>query len=228
MAAALEQAIKEKSAVVGVVGLGYVGLPLIRAFVAAGFRTMGFDVDRGKVEKLLAGKSYIGHIASEWINDCIHSKKFTPTADMQRLAEPDVLLICVPTPLSESRDPDLAYVEATARQIAAVLRRGQLVVLESTTYPGTTRDVVLPILAHSGLKLGSDYFLAYSPEREDPGNPNYTASGIPKVVGGCEPASARLAAALYANAVVNVVPVSSCEVAEACKILENTYRSVNI
>ena len=228
MSSALEQAIKEKSAVVGVVGLGYVGLPLIRAFVSAGFHTMGFDVDQGKVDKLLAGKSYIGHIASEWINDCIHSKTFTPTADMKRLAEPDVLLICVPTPLSESRDPDLAYVEATARQIAAVLRRGQLVVLESTTYPGTTRDVVLPILAQSGLKLGSDYFLAYSPEREDPGNPNFTASGIPKVVGGCEPASARLAAAVYANAVVNIVPVSSCEVAEACKILENTYRSVNI
>jgi UDP-N-acetyl-D-glucosamine dehydrogenase len=228
MASALEQAIKEKTAVVGVVGLGYVGLPLIRAFVAAGFRTMGFDVDQGKVDKLLAGKSYIGHIASEWINDCTQSKMFTPTSDMKRMAEADVLLICVPTPLSESRDPDLAYVEATARQIAAVLRKGQLVVLESTTYPGTTRDVVLPILAESGLKPGSDFFLAYSPEREDPGNPNFTASGIPKVVGGCEPISARLAAALYANAVVNIVPVSSCEVAEACKILENTYRSVNI
>jgi UDP-N-acetyl-D-glucosamine dehydrogenase len=138
------------------------------------------------------------------------------------------LLICVPTPLSDSRDPDLAYVEATARQIAAVLRPGQLVVLESTTYPGTTRDVVLPILAERGLKLGSDFYLAYSPEREDPGNPNYTASGIPKVVGGMEPTSARLAEALYAHAVVNVVPVTSCEVAEACKILENTYRSVNI
>jgi UDP-N-acetyl-D-glucosamine dehydrogenase len=228
MHSALEQSIRDKTAVVGVVGLGYVGLPLIRAFIGAGFRTVGFDVDRSKVDKLLAGQSYIGHIPSEWITDCIEHKKFQPTADMARLAEADCLLICVPTPLSESRDPDLTYVEATARQIAAVLRRGQLVVLESTTYPGTTRDVVLPILNERGLKLGSEFYLAYSPEREDPGNPNYTASGIPKVVGGIEPNSARLAEALYAHAVVNIVPVSSCEVAEACKILENTYRSVNI
>ncbi len=228
MTTRLEQAIAGKSAIVGVVGLGYVGLPLIRAFVAAGFRTMGFDVDKGKVDKLLAGQSYIGHISSEWITECIETKKFQPTADLKRLAEADCLLICVPTPLSDSRDPDLAYVEATARQIAAVLRPGQLVVLESTTYPGTTRDVVLPILAERGLKLGTDFYLAYSPEREDPGNPNYTASGIPKVVGGMEPTSARLAEALYSHAVVNVVPVTSCEVAEACKILENTYRSVNI
>ncbi|HEY2895251.1 MAG TPA: nucleotide sugar dehydrogenase [Pirellulales bacterium] len=228
MAIPLEQAIADRTAVVGVVGLGYVGLPLIRAFIAAGFRTMGFDVDNSKVEKLLAGQSYIGHIPGEWISECIHSKKFVPTADMKRLAEADALLICVPTPLSDSRDPDLAYVEATARQIAAVLRPGQLVVLESTTYPGTTRDVVLPILAARGLKLGNDYFLAYSPEREDPGNPDFSASGIPKVVGGMEPSSARLAEALYANAVVHVVPVANCEVAEACKILENTYRSVNI
>ena len=228
MAIALEQAIRDKTAVVGVVGLGYVGLPLIRAFVAAGFRTMGFDVDQSKVDRLLAGQSYIGHIPSEWIRECIAGKRFTATADMKRLAEADALFICVPTPLSESRDPDLAYIEATARQIAAVLRPGQLVVLESTTYPGTTRNVVLPILAERGLKLGSEYFLAYSPEREDPGNPNYTASGIPKVVGGTEPRSARLAESLYATAVVNIVPVSNCEVAEACKILENTYRSVNI
>ncbi len=228
MAMQLEKAIQDKTAIVGVVGLGYVGLPLIRAFIAAGYRTMGFDVDHSKVEQLLAGKSYIGHIPSEWINDCVQSKKFTPTSDLKRLAEADALLICVPTPLSESRDPDLAYVEATARQIAAVLRTGQLVVLESTTYPGTTRDVVVPILDERGLKLGTEYFVAYSPEREDPGNPNFTASGIPKVVGGIEPTSARLAEALYSKAVVNIVPVSSCEVAEACKILENTYRSVNI
>jgi UDP-N-acetyl-D-glucosamine dehydrogenase len=228
MTSALEQKIRDKSAIVGVVGLGYVGLPLIRAFIAAGFRTMGFDVDQSKVDRLLAGKSYIGHIPSEWITDCIEKKKFVPTADMKRLAEADCLLICVPTPLSESRDPDLAYVEATAQQIAAVLRPGQLVVLESTTYPGTTRDVVLPILQKRGLKAGSDFYLAYSPEREDPGNPNYTASGIPKVVGGIDETSAALAESLYAHAVVNVVPVANCEVAEACKILENTYRSVNI
>ena len=146
MAHDLEQAIREKRAVVGVIGLGYVGLPLIRAFVAAGYKTMGFDVDATKVEKLLAGQSYIGHITSEWIADCVKSGKFTPTADMKRMTEADCLLICVPTPLSDSRDPDLYYVEATARQVAATLRPGQLVVLESTTYPGTTRDVVLPIL----------------------------------------------------------------------------------
>jgi len=228
MAPSLEQAIRDKKALVGVIGLGYVGLPLIRAFVNAGYRTMGFDVEAAKVKRLLAGESYIGHIPSKWIADCVNSGKFTPTADMSRLKEPDALLICVPTPLSESRDPDLAYVEATARQIAATLRPGQLVVLESTTYPGTTRDVVLPILAAAGLAVGKDYFLAYSPEREDPGNPNFSASGIPKVVGGIDATSAKLAEALYGNAVVNIVPVSSCEVAEACKILENTYRSVNI
>ncbi len=228
MANALEQAIADKKAVVGIVGLGYVGLPLIRAFIAAGYRTMGFDVDAGKVEKLLAGQSYIGHIPSAWINDCVQSGKFVPTSDMKRMAEADALLICVPTPLSDSRDPDLAYVEATAEQISAALRPGQLVVLESTTYPGTTRDVVVPILDKSGLKLGSDYYVAYSPEREDPGNPDYSASGIPKVVGGMDETSARLAGSLYSKAVVNIVPVSSCEVAEACKILENTYRSVNI
>jgi UDP-N-acetyl-D-glucosamine dehydrogenase len=228
MGRSLEQAIREKTAVVGVIGLGYVGLPLIRAFIAAGYRTMGFDVDSTKVERLLAGQSYIGHISGEWIAECIKNKSFSPTADMRRMAEADALLICVPTPLSDSRDPDLSYIEATTRQIAAALRPGQLVVLESTTYPGTTRDVVLPILAERGLAVGSDYFLAYSPEREDPGNPNYTASGIPKVVGGIEPTSAKLAELLYGAAVVNTVPVSSCEVAEACKILENTYRSVNI
>ncbi len=228
MTSTLEKAIREKTAIVGVIGLGYVGLPLIRAFVDAGFRTMGFDVDQTKVDRLLAGESYIGHIAPEWITECLEKKSFQPTSDMARLAEADCLLICVPTPLSDSRDPDLSYVEATARQIAEVIRPGQLVVLESTTYPGTTRDVILPILQAPGLKLGSEFFVAYSPEREDPGNPDYTASGIPKVVGGVDPVSAQLAEALYQHAVVNIVPVSSCEVAEACKILENTYRSINI
>ncbi|MEX2142019.1 MAG: nucleotide sugar dehydrogenase [Pirellulales bacterium] len=224
----LKQAIADKKALVGVVGLGYVGLPLIRAFVAAGYRTQGYDIDQSKVQRLLAGESYIGHIPSPWIADCIASRRFEPTADMQRLGEADALLICVPTPLSESRDPDLSYVESTARMIAAVLRPGQLIVLESTTYPGTTRDVVLPILEQSGLKAGRDFFLAYSPEREDPGNADYTASGIPKVVGGIDAPSLELALALYSQAVVTTVPVSSCEVAEACKIVENTYRSVNI
>jgi UDP-N-acetyl-D-glucosamine dehydrogenase len=226
--ASLEQSIRDKSARIGVVGLGYVGLPLIRAFVGAGFSTMGFDVDSAKVDQLLAGRSYIGHIPSPWIAECIEGGRFVPTSDMQRLCVPDALLICVPTPLTESRDPDLRYVEATAQQIAEVLRPGQLIVLESTTYPGTTRDVLLPILSASGMKPGEDFFLAYSPEREDPGNPDFSADAIPKVVGGIDAASRRVAELLYRQAVVSVVPVSGCEVAEACKILENTYRSVNI
>ncbi|NIL97090.1 MAG: nucleotide sugar dehydrogenase [Planctomycetales bacterium] len=228
MADDLSQRIEDRSAIVGVIGLGYVGLPLIQAFAAAGLRTMGFDVDQAKVDRLLAGESYIGHIPSSAIAELILTERFLPTADMQRLGEPDVLLICVPTPLNDSRDPDLSYVEATARQIAGSLRAGQLVVLESTTYPGTTRDVVLPILQSSGLKVGRDFYLAYSPEREDPGNPDFSAQGIPKVVGGLDTASSDLAAALYNTAVVAVVPVSSPEIAEACKIIENTYRSVNI
>jgi len=220
--------IADKTAKVGVIGLGYVGLPLLQAFIKAGFDTIGYDIDQAKVDRLLAGESYIKHIPSDWIADWLAAKHFMATADMRRLNEADALLICVPTPLNESRDPDLSCVESTARQIAAVLRPGQLVVLESTTYPGTTRDVVLPILAESGLTVGQDYFLAFSPEREDPGNPDFSASRIPKVVGGMDAVSRDLAVALYSPAVVKTVPVSSCEVAEACKILENTYRSVNI
>ena len=200
----------------------------MKAFAQVGLKTMGFDVDGRKVAQLKKKESYIKHIPSEWIASCIDNGMFEPTDNMQRLSEPEALLICVPTPLSESRDPDLSYVTSTAEKIAAVLRPGQLVVLESTTYPGTTRDVVLPLLEKSGLKVGQDFFLAYSPEREDPGNPDYTASGIPKVVGGIDEASAALARSLYSHAVVKIVPVSNCEVAEACKILENTYRSVNI
>jgi UDP-N-acetyl-D-glucosamine dehydrogenase len=216
------------TAVVGVIGLGYVGLPLIHAFVDAGFRVLGFDVDQNKVDRLLAGDSYIQHIPSDWISECVTEKKFEPTADMARLREADAILICVPTPLSDSRDPDLTYVESTTRQIAKTLRPGQLVILESTTYPGTTRDVMLPILVESGLEAGTDFFVAYSPEREDPGNADFTARSIPKVVGGINEASRDLAVALYGKAVVEVVPVSTCEVAEACKIIENTYRAVNI
>ena len=224
----LANLIAQKQAVVGIVGLGYVGLPLIRAFVKAGFRTMGFDVDQTKINRLRSGESYIGHIESSWIASCVKEERFQPTSDMSELPQADVLLICVPTPLTDSRDPDLQYIESTAQQIATELRAGQLIVLESTTYPGTTREVVLPILAQSGLKVGQDFFLAYSPEREDPGNPDYSASGIPKVIGGIDPQSLKLAADLYSHAVVSTVQVSSCEVAEACKIVENTYRSVNI
>lgn len=224
----LEAAIRDKSARIGVIGLGYVGLPLINAYISAGFRCLGYDVDRNKIDSLNAGKSYIQHIESAKIAKWIAEEQLAATDDMQRLSESDVLLICVPTPLSDSRDPDLRYVEGTARAIAAALRPGQLIVLESTTYPTTTRDVLLPILAESGLKAGKDFFVAYSPEREDPGNPDYSAAGIPKVVGGIDEQSGRLAELLYSQAIVKVIPVSSPEVAEACKILENTYRAVNI
>lgn len=217
-----------QTALVGVIGLGYVGLPLIRAFMKAGFSLIGFDTDPGKVESLLAGRSYIKQVPDTWVEDWIGSGRFTVTTDMARLAEPDALLICVPTPLGKGREPDLSFVESTTSSIASALRPGQLVVLESTTYPGTTRDVMLPILSRSGLHVGKDFFLAYSPEREDPGNPNYWAEDIPKLVGGLDPQSADLAVALYRKAIVQVIPVSSCEVAEAAKILENTYRAVNI
>ncbi len=225
---ALEQKIRDKSAIVGVIGLGYVGLPLLNAFIKAGFKTMGFDIDQKKVDALLQGQSYIKHIPAEMIGQWLTSKQFTPTSDMSRLKEADCILICVPTPLNESRDPDMTYIEGTTEAIRAALRPGQLVVLESTTYPTTTRDVVLPILSKTGLKSGSDYFLAFSPEREDPGNPDFQAQRIPKVVGGLDPISGKLAEQLYGHAIVKVIPVSSAEIAEACKILENTYRCVNI
>jgi UDP-N-acetyl-D-glucosamine dehydrogenase len=224
----LHAAIQDKSARIGIIGLGYVGLPLANAFINAGFTVLGFDVDQDKVDLLAAGESYIKHISSETVSGWLNAGQFEATSDQARMSEADALLICVPTPLSESRDPDLQYVEGTARAIAATLRPGQLVVLESTTYPTTTRNVVLPLLAESGLAVGSDYFLAYSPEREDPGNPDYSAAGIPKVVGGIDEPSSQVAAALYEQAIVQVVPVGSPEVAEACKILENTYRAVNI
>ena len=228
MREALEQKIRDKKAVVGVIGLGYVGLPLLNAFIKAGFKTMGFDIDQRKVDTLLKGQSYIKHIPAEMIANWLTSQQFEPTSDMSRLKEADCILICVPTPLNESRDPDMSYIEGTTEAIRAALRPGQLVVLESTTYPTTTRDVVLPILSKTGLKSGSDYFLAFSPEREDPGNPDFQAQRIPKVVGGLDPISGKLAEQLYGHAIVKVIPVSSAEVAEACKILENTYRCVNI
>ncbi len=212
---------------VGIIGLGYVGLPLARTFCDRGIAVLGFDVDPAKVERLGRGESYIKHIPAETIR-AMRQGLFDATSDFRRLDEPDVIIICVPTPLTDARDPDLTYVVSSARSIADRLRPGQLVVLESTTYPGTTREVVLPILAAGGLRPGSDFFLAFSPEREDPGNPQFSAPTIPKVVGGLDPASLALAAALYGRVVVRVVPVSSPEVAEASKILENTYRAVNI
>jgi UDP-N-acetyl-D-mannosaminuronate dehydrogenase/intein/homing endonuclease len=225
--ARLLAAIESREIRVGIIGLGYVGLPLARAFADAGYRVLGFDTDPAKVEKLAKGQSYIGHISDQSVAS-MTANGFEATDQFDRLGEPDAVIICVPTPLTEARDPDLGYVVASAQAIADRLRSGQLVVLESTTYPGTTRDVVLPILEAGGLRAGSDFFLAFSPEREDPGNPTFSAPTIPKVVGGLDPASLEVALALYGRVVVRVVPVSGPEVAEACKILENTYRAVNI
>jgi UDP-N-acetyl-D-glucosamine dehydrogenase len=219
--------IQNRTARVGIIGLGYVGLPLARAFATAGLPVLGFDIDTQKVDRLNRGESYIGQIPNASIQ-AMRANRFEATADFDRLAEADAILICVPTPLTESREPDLTYVVNSTRAIAATLRRGQLIVLESTTYPTTTRNVVLPILAESGLRVGEDFFLAFSPEREDPGNRNHSVTNIPKVVGGLDARTTALAASLYGQIVGQVVRVSSPEVAEACKILENTYRAVNI
>ncbi|MFW6155144.1 MAG: nucleotide sugar dehydrogenase [Planctomycetota bacterium] len=224
----LLEKVESKKALIGVVGLGYVGLPLVREFAAAGMKVLGFDVDPAKVKALMAGRSYIEHIPASAIKGMLAEKQFTATADPKRLAKADAILIAVPTPLTKMREPDMTYVESTARTIAKVLRRGQLIVLESTTYPGTTKEVMLPILAESGLKVGRDFFLAYSPEREDPGRTDYTTRTIPKVVGGYDANSLAAAEAVYGVALETVVPVESCEAAEASKILENTYRCVNI
>ncbi|MCO8122515.1 nucleotide sugar dehydrogenase [Stieleria sp. TO1_6] len=224
----LLERIENRRCTVGVIGLGYVGLPLIDAFANAGFRCMGFDVDKSKVDSLLAGKSYIKHVSHDKVQAWLDKGLFDATAQMSRLDEPDMLLICVPTPLDDARDPDLTYVIETCNKIADCIRPGQLVVLESTTYPTTTRDVMVPILERNGLKAGVDFFVAYSPEREDPGNPDFSAAGIPKVVGAINDESLQVASKLYQSAVAGTVPVSSCEVAEAAKVLENIYRAVNI
>ena len=215
-------------AVVGIIGLGYVGLPLAREFLQAGFRVKGFDIDPGKIEQINQGKSYIPHISSAFIEEYTTSGALDATSDFSLLAEPDAILICVPTPIDEHNIPDLSYVVDTTRAIAARLRQGQLVVLESTTYPGTTEEEMLPILEETGLMVGEDFFLGYSPEREDPGNPKYRTSTIPKVVSGVTPRCLELTEALYDKVVVQTVPVSSPRVAEATKLLENIYRAVNI
>jgi len=213
---------------VGVLGLGYVGLPLSLAFAEAGFRVLGFDVDPQKVAALDAGRSYVDHLDGESLARAIADGRFTATADFGRLGEPDALLICVPTPLDLHREPDLSFVEATVEQIARRLRRGQLVVLESTTYPGTTEELVLPRLAAGGLDCGRDFFLAFSPEREDPGNREFATTAVPKLVGGADPESAELAVALYGEVFTRVVRLSSARAAEAAKLTENVFRAVNI
>jgi len=224
----LLEKIESLKARIGVIGLGYVGLPLVREFATHGFPVVGFDVDPRKVTMLNRGESYIKHIPSSLIEKLRSQCRFEATTDYARLANIDCILICVPTPLDRMKQPDLSFVEKSCRSIAAALRGGQLVVLESTTYPGTSEEIVKPILEETGLRCGVDFYLAYSPEREDPGNPDFATGAIPKVVGGTDAQSTRLAAALYAAIVEEVVPVSSTRVAEATKMLENIYRCINI
>lgn len=214
---------------VAVIGLGYVGLPLCLAFAKSGANVLGVDVDSTKANKIIAGESYIKHIPSGDIAAAVEAKKLTATDDFSKLMNAEAILICVPTPLTVNRTPDLSYVEATVQAIAPHLREGQLVVLESTTYPGTTDEVVKPILEKgSGLIAGEDFYLAYSPEREDPGNPKSNFSDCPKVVGGLSQKCRDAACSLYKRIVKNVVPVSDCKIAEATKLMENIFRSINI
>jgi len=225
---ALMKKIKARKSAVGVVGLGYVGLPLVKAFLKKGFPVTGFDVDRRKVDFLNKGQSYIKHVTATDLRRYLAMKKFAATDDFARLAEMDAVLICVPTPLDAHRNPDLSFVLNTTETIARFLRKGQLVILESTTYPGTTDEEMLPILEKGGLKGGKDFFLAFSPERENPGDPVYTAENTPKVVGGLTPDCLALADALYSQVVAKTVPVSSTRAAESAKLLENIFRAVNI
>jgi UDP-N-acetyl-D-glucosamine dehydrogenase len=224
--AAIVASFRDRTATVGIIGLGYVGLPLALTFAGKGFTTVGFDVDPAKVERLAAGQSYLGHIPDAAITA---APKFTATADFRQLAKMDAIIVCVPTPLAhDSTEPDMSFVVKSSEVIGEHLRAGQLVVLESTTYPGTTREVVKPILERRGLESGRDFLLAYSPEREDPGNPEFHTARIPKVVGGDGADALAAAQALYDAVVVRTVAVSSTDVAEAVKLTENMFRAVNI
>jgi UDP-N-acetyl-D-glucosamine dehydrogenase len=224
----LESLYREKRAAIGIIGLGYVGMPFALAAWTAGFRVIGFDIDREKVDAINGGKSYLKHIPSTEVATAVQAGRLRATAKISDLSQADAIVICVPTPLTAHREPDLTYVEGTAQAIASHLRSGQLIVLESTTWPGTTIEVIKPILEQNGLKSGRDFYLAFSPEREDPGNKQYGLAQIPKVVGGTNPPSGRAAAALYTQIVSKVVPVSSTRAAEMVKLLENIFRCVNI
>ncbi len=224
----LERKIKDKKATIGILGLGYVGLPLVREFASAGLKVVGFDIDEKKVKTLNSGRSIIKHIPHSQVKQMVKTGLFRATTNMARLRTVDAILVCVPTPLTQNREPDMQYIIHSSETIAKYLQPGQLVSLESTTYPGTTRELVAPILAGSGLKEGKDFYLAYSPEREDPGNKNFTTKTIPKVVGGLTNKCRDLACKLYNTAIVRTVPVSSLEAAEATKIVENVYRCINI
>jgi UDP-N-acetyl-D-glucosamine dehydrogenase len=224
----LLEKIASRQARIGIIGLGYVGLPLALIFEEAGFEVVGFDVDPKKPEALRRGESYIRHIGAERVAGAFARGRITATTDFDGLAACDAIIVCVPTPLGRHREPDLSYIRITADEIAKRLRAGQLVVLESTTYPGTTREELLPRFEGRGFVAGRDFFLAFSPEREDPGNKSFHTANIPKVVGGLDQPSQEVAVALYGAAVAEVVPVSSPEIAEAAKLLENIFRSVNI
>jgi len=228
LAKRLDERLSRRKATLGVIGLGYVGLPLAIACHNAGFSVIGFDVRQELADTLNSGRSNLKTVPHERIAKMRADNRFEATTDYDRLREVDAVMICVPTPLSKHRDPDLSFIESTGRSIAPRLKPGQLVVLESTTYPGTTNEVLKPILEQSGLRAGKDFFLAYSPEREDPGNPDFETNTIPRVVGGDDPITANLARALYSQIIEKVIPVSSCATAEAVKITENIFRAVNI
>ncbi len=229
--------IENKTAVIGIIGLGYVGLPLALEYAVRGFKTIGFDIDERKIPILNSGKSYIKHIKADKIKKTVGNKKFFATADFTRLPEVDAIIICVPTPLNEHREPDMTYIENSGRMVAQYLREGQFVSLESSTYPGTTEEILLPMFENAPLNqklkrkkfvVGKDFFLAFSPEREDPNNPKYSTATIPKVVGGVTANCLKVALAIYNQVIVKTVPVSSPRAAEATKLLENIYRSINI
>jgi UDP-N-acetyl-D-glucosamine dehydrogenase len=224
----LIEKIQTHKARVGVVGLGYVGLPLVLRFGEEHFSILGFDVDPVKVRKLNAGESYIRHIPAVRLQTLLKDKQFEATSDFNRLAEADCIIICVPTPLTAKKDPDLQYIENTAEAVSKTLRKGQLISLESTTYPGTTEEILLERFRPSGLEAGKDYFLVFSPEREDPGNPKFSTRTIPKVVGGTTPDCLEVGQTLYGQVIERIVPVSSTRAAELVKLLENIYRCVNI
>ena len=224
----LRDKIRKKQARIGIIGLGYVGLPLAVEFAKAGFQVTGFDVDVVKVSSINKGHSYIGDVTSADVSAAVTAGKLSATDDMSKLQDMDAIDICVPTPLRKTRDPDLSYVVLAVDAVRARLKPGQLIILESTTYPGTTDEVVQPALEEGGLKAGKDFYLAFSPERVDPGNATYTTRTIPKVVGGVNDVSTELARDLYGSIISTIVPVSSTQVAEMVKLLENTFRAVNI
>ena len=224
----IKNLIAEKNACIGVIGLGYVGLPLIVEFALKGFQSIGFEVDTKKTAEINAGNSYIVDVSDENVQKCIESGKLKATTDFSEVEKCDVLIICVPTPLRKTKDPDMSYILAAGGEIQKYMRRGQLIILESTTYPGTTDEVLQPMFEEKGFKLDEDFLLAFSPERVDPGNPQFQTHNIPKVVGGVSKDSGEIASFLYSNIVENVHLVSSARVAEACKLWENTFRAINI